>query len=83
MRLGASFLAFGLDFLPFAIFYGLLKQVEFYKKMAVFSDLLDYKGPPLHSVFKDRREFNFFKSFYDVNKKLWVYTYKLGELWGF
>lgn len=51
--------------------------------MAIFSDLQDYKGPPLYSDFKDRREFNFFKSFYDVNKKLCIYTYKLGEFWGF
>lgn len=57
--------------------------MEFYKKMAVFNDLFDYKGPPLYSDFKERHNFNFFKSFYNVNKKMWVYTYKLSEFWGF
>jgi hypothetical protein len=51
--------------------------------MAIFGNLCDYKGPPLYSDFKDRRDFNFFKSFYDVNKKMWVYTCKLSEFWGF
>lgn len=50
--------------------------------MALFNDFLKYKGPPLYVENKHRREFNFFKSFYDVNKNLCRYTYNLGEFWG-
>ena len=51
--------------------------------MALFTDFRNHKGPPLYLENKDRREFNFFKSFYDVNKNLCIYTLKLGEFWGF